>query len=309
MNSGAQESLTTVDSEDIHKAIVLLYRLSNDAIEHINELMQTLRIRFEDAALQTGAIDQAQLDRAIAWVRERAMLQGRSIVEEAMRRSIKQRVSVTWEGEQLLPDPCLVLARAPDHPRSEQLRRLRTELLLRIRNRRSGGSLALVSPSTGEGRSQLAADLAISFAQLGRRTLLVDADLRRPRQHLLFGASNDYGLTAALTDPTPVRLYGVKGLADMALLTSGALPSNPVELLSGRRFELLVTEWRRNFEFIVFDTPPTSEFSDASAIATVVGNVVVAGRKSQTSFTSLKELSRALEPTQASVLGAVLSEF
>jgi Mrp family chromosome partitioning ATPase len=93
------------------------------------------------------------------------------------------------------------------------------------------------------------------------------------------------------------------------LLTSGALPSNPLELLSGNRFESLVMEWRRSYEFVVLDTPPVAQFSDGLAVASVAGHVVILGRTNSTSFDVLKELRRKLDTTNAWVVGAVMNNF
>ena len=308
--SAEPDGQSSVPDEELHEALVLLHRLSNEAVERINELMRSLHIRFSEAALHTGVVTQSELDEALAWVRQRAMAQGRSIVEDVMRRRVEQqREVVLWKGEPLQAGRQLIIAHDPDHPRSELLRRLRTELLLRTGARRGAAFFALLSPCAQEGRSQLAAELAISFAQLGRRTLLVDADLRRPSQHELFGADNEVGLAQSLAGDGALNLYGVGGLPKMALLTSGGQPPNPVELLSGPRFERMVADWRRNFEFVVLDTPPTSEFSDGLTVASAAGNVVVLARAQATSFSALKEMRRNLEPTQTRVVGAVINSF
>jgi protein-tyrosine kinase len=300
--------ISKVSDAEVHKALVLLYRLSNEAIENINDLMAKLHIRFADAALHTGVVTQEELDKALEWIRHRAVQQSRGIIEEVLRRQVRREV-VLWEGERLKPSELLLLAHDPNHPRSESLRTLRTELLLRTRNVGITGVIALLSPCAAEGRSQLAAELAIAFAQLGRRTLLVDADLRRPRQHVLFGAENAKGLAQALVDGGAIHLRGIEGLPQMALLTSGALPPNPLELLSGVRFERLMAEWRRSFEFVVLDTPPVAESSDAITVATVAGQVLILSRAGVTPFNSLKEMSRKLEATHARALGAVIGKF
>jgi protein-tyrosine kinase len=300
--------VSQIPDEEIHKALVLLYSLSNEAIESINDLMEKLHIRFADAALHTGVITKDELDRALAWIRRRAVHQSRGIIEEVLRRQVRRDV-VLWEGNQVRPSELLLMAHDPNHPRSEVLRGLRTELLLRTRNQGNTGVMALMSPCASEGRSQLAAELALAFAQLGRRTLLVDADMRRPRQHVLFGADNERGLAQALVDHGEAHMHGIDGLPQMALLTSGTPPPNPTELLSSIRFERLVAEWRRGFEFIILDTPPAAESSDALAIATAVGQVLLLSRANVTPFTALKEMSRKLQATHARTLGAVIGKF
>jgi Mrp family chromosome partitioning ATPase len=95
----------------------------------------------------------------------------------------------------------------------------------------------------------------------------------------------------------------------MALLTSGALPPNPLELLSSSRFDQLTVEWRRNFEYVLIDTPPAAKSSDAIAVAAAVGNVIMLSRANITPFRDLKEMSRKLETTHARTLGAVIGKF
>jgi protein-tyrosine kinase len=299
--------IAPISDAEIHKALVLLYRLSNEAIESINDLMRKLQIRFADAALHTGVITQEELDRALEWIRKRAEHEGRGIIEEVLRRRVRREV-VLWEGSQLEPSKLLIQAHDPNHPRSESIRTLRTELLLRTKHQGTG-IVAILSPCASEGRSQLAAELAISFAQLGRRTLLVDADLRRPRQHALFGAENQQGLAQALLDGGAIHLHGIVGLPHMALMTSGALPSNPLELLSGIRFERLLVEWRRSFEFVILDTPPAADCSDSIAVATAAGQALILSRANVTPLSALKYISRKMETSHARTLGAVIGRF
>jgi receptor protein-tyrosine kinase len=216
---------------------------------------------------------------------------------------------VVSKGEPLTPGRQLVVAHDRGHPRSEQLHGLCTKLLLHERVRGGAMMLALLSPSAREGRSQLAAELAVSFAQVGRKTLLVDADMRRPCQHELFGGGNEAGLAQALAGDGTIHLHPILDLPKMALLTSGGQPPNPVELLHGARFERLITDWRRSFEFVVLDTPPISEFSDGLTIATHAGNVLVSSRTKATTFSALKEMQRHLEPVAARIVGAVINDF
>ncbi|HZR34922.1 MAG TPA: CpsD/CapB family tyrosine-protein kinase [Nevskia sp.] len=208
-----------------------------------------------------------------------------------------------------IPGRGVRLAHDPYHVRSETVRALRTELLLRHDTPELANALVLISPGSAEGRSQLAAELAVSFAQLGRRTLLVDADLRRPQQHLLFGLPHTDGLMQALAHGTTPLLNPVKGLSRMFLLSAGGVPSNPLELLSEGHFAGLVEQWRRDFEFVVFDTPPLSRCADGLAVATVVGRVLALGRADHTANRQMRDMFRRLATTQAQILGAVLNRF
>lgn len=293
--------------DELARTLVLLNRLSEDAVERINDLMKNLNIRFAEAALQLGALSQNELDQAQEWISHRTKPDG--LIEEVLRRTARKRDPILWERDQLEPCEQIILAHQPDHPHSETVRSLRTELLLRCKARRGAGIMALLSPCAREGRSLLAAELALAFAQLERRTLLVDADLRKPSQHLLFGTENDMGLAQALTAGGRHHFHGVRGLPEMTLMTSGDIPQNPLELLSGHGFERALSQWRRNFEFIILDTPPTSQYSDALAVASAAGSVLVLGRAEATRFSDLSEIRRNLSSTQSHILGAVINRF
>lgn len=309
MSAEPPEPLNQDLDEQLCRTLVVLYRLSNEAIEQINELMTELRVRFAEAAVKSGLITQRQLDEAMEWINQRALMEGGNVVEEVFHRAPHKRSVILWEPDQLEPSPHISLVHDPEHPHSEMVRSLRTELLLRCRSQGRGSMIALLSPCAREGRSRLAAELAVAFAQLGRSTLLIDADLRRPNQHRLFGATNEIGLAQALTNGGPHNFHGVQRLPDMALMTSGELPPNPLELLSGGAFEHILQEWRENFEFVIMDTPPTTQFSDSMVIAAAAGNVLILGRSKITRFTELNEVCRNLSATNSRVLGAVINKF
>lgn len=207
------------------------------------------------------------------------------------------------------PDNRLLIAHDPYDPRCEKIRALRTELLLRRESPDQADIVALLSPCAGEGRSQLAAELAISFAQLGRPTLLVDADLRRPQQHLLFGIDNRKGLSQAIEFGDKPHLHPVQNLPRLSLLTAGGVPANPLELLLSRNFSSLIEDWRRNFEFVVVDTAPVTHFSDALAVASLVGRVLALSRAQHTPYKETQDMLRRLMATRSQVLGAVISHF
>jgi protein-tyrosine kinase len=202
----------------------------------------------------------------------------------------------------------LALHRSSD-PRRETIRSLRTELLLRRGSIDSADIVALLSASAGEGRSLLAADLAIAVAQTGCPTLLVDADFRRPRQHLLFGTHNRLGLAHAIASGQPPQLRGVRDLPDLALLTAGECVGDPLEALSSAVFRSMVKDWREQFRFVVIDTAPVAEFSDALVIASLVGRVLLLSRAKHTRFRAMQDLMRRLASTHSEVLGAVISHF
>jgi receptor protein-tyrosine kinase len=198
----------------------------------------------------------------------------------------------------------------PYDPRCEAVRALRTELLLR-RDPASerGDILALLSPCATEGRSMLAAELAIALSQLCRPTLLVDADLRHPRQHALFGTGIDPGLSQVLEHGAKPTLRSVQDLPWLSLVTAGAVPHNPLELLSSSRFASVIADWREKFEFVVIDTPPVTQFSDGLAVASIVGRVLALSRAHHTPYKNMRDMLLRLTATRSHLLGAVLGHF
>ncbi len=232
------------------------------------------------------------------------------IIQSAIRRLSIGQVATVPPSIYVKPSKHLLLAYNPDHPHCERLRALRTELLMVLGTKsRLADVVALLSPSRGEGRSQLAAELAIAFAQLGRRTLLVEADMRRPRQHLNFGAGNVAGLSQSLMLGVAPQLLKVEGLPELSLLTSGPVPPNPLELLSNVRFDRLLSDWRRAFDILVIDTPAVTDFADGLAIASFAKQVLLLSRTNTTGHKEMKDTLRRLATTNARILGAVINKF
>lgn len=210
------------------------------------------------------------------------------------------------EGELEAPAAGLVLAH---DVRGERVRALAAELLLRRIPGNGAEVVALLSPCAGEGRSRLAAELAMAIAQTGRRTLLLDADLRCPRQHVLFDARNREGLVQAIFAGRAPDSREVQGPAGLEVVTAGVAPDDPLALLSGRGFGAVLDGWRKVFEFIVVDTPPAGRFSDALVVANVAGSVLALSRARHTPQRAMREMVARLAPTRARILGAVISHF
>jgi receptor protein-tyrosine kinase len=139
--------------------------------------------------------------------------------------------------------------------------------------------------------------------------LLVDADFRHPRQHVLFESDNQWGLSQALAQGSAPYLNTVEGLPQLTLLTSGPVPHNPLELLSQSRFGSLTTGLGNRYDFIVIDTPAVSQYPDALQVASLVRQVVAVSRGGATSFKDMKDMLRRLAVANAVALGAVFNKF
>jgi protein-tyrosine kinase len=297
------------DDKELRAELVSYFHLDAHAVGKIFELMQASDIRFSDAAIQLRLISAADVEEALGRTRANRPAPETGLVENAIRRISADKRIVLRHGEIVTPSPRLILAHDADNARSERLRALRTELLLLNEGTRGANIVAIVSPGPGEGRSQLAAELAIAFAQLGRRTLLVDADLRNPAQHTLFGATNEHGLTRVISNFEKPIYRPVQGLPQMHVLTAGPAPPNPLELLSDGRFEKLITDWRNSYEFLVLDTPPVSKCADGIAVATLAGRVLLLSRAQHTTYASTRDMLRRMATTQSRILGAVINHF
>lgn len=205
----------------------------------------------------------------------------------------------------------LVVACEPFHARSEELRALRTQLLIRWSN--AGVKhrvLAVVSPAAGEGRSYVAANLAVVFSQLGERTLLVDADLRAPRQHQIFNIPDRIGLSAVLSGRADRNaLVPVSEFGRLCVLPSGAAPPNPQDLLSRPAFTALLEELKAEFDVILFDTPPAKPYADAQTVAFRAGYAIVLARKDHTAVADTTRVIQQVSDTGARIVGTVFNAF
>ena len=163
-------------------------------------------------------------------------------------------------------DGTLITHHLPKNRMSEVFRALRTQILFAAGTERK--VLGITSAARGDGKSTVVANLAISLAQSGRDVLLVDCDLRRPRQHELFGLNNDKGLADVLKDGTDwsdvATANVVKGLT---LIPSGGIPESPAELLESPAFENFLESVREKFSYVILDCPPVLPVSDPTIIA------------------------------------------
>ena len=202
----------------------------------------------------------------------------------------------------------LIAAYQPFSAQAEALRAVRGQLMLRwfvdVHK-----TLALVSPSCNEGRSYMAANLAIVFSQLGERTLLIDADFLQPRQHSLFKLEGGYGLSDVLAGRADLMVVTrATAFRDLSVLPAGTVPPNPGELIS-RGLKNCLQQLQIQFDVILIDTPPAEQGIDAQIIAFSCGGALLVARQDKTRLNDLKLLKEALQNMGSQCLGAVLTDF
>ena len=162
--------------------------------------------------------------------------------------------------------PELVTMHTPAAQASESYRAIRTAIFFKAQEA-SAKIIQVTSPQAGDGKSTSISNLAASIAQSGRRVLLIDADMRKPVQHKLFGATNDYGLSSVICgEMEPMEAVQVVQPEYFSVVTSGPIPSNPAELLTSARFPAILEAYRKEFDFVLIDSPPMMAVTDPSII-------------------------------------------
>jgi len=203
----------------------------------------------------------------------------------------------------------LITVTDPRNPAAEAYRTLRTNLTFAALDKPIE-TLVITSAAPGAGKSIVLANLAVTMAQGEHRTIMVDADLRRPELHNIFGVANERGLTtmfveeAALNSPPLMET----GVGNLWLLPSGPLPPNPADLLGSRRMEQAIAALKARADLILFDAPPVIAVTDATVLGTKVDGVLLvvsAGRTRREHALRAREL---LERVHVRIVGAVLND-
>jgi protein-tyrosine kinase len=204
----------------------------------------------------------------------------------------------------------LIAAYQPFSYQVEILRALRSQLMLRwFTGEPERRTLAITSPGRGDGRSFLAANLAVVFSQLGEHTLLIDADLRNPRQHALFNLDNRSGLSSILSNRAELNdIRRIPSFIDLSVLVAGPQPPNPQELLGRPIFSKLLEELVGEFDVIIIDTSAGSEYADVQTIAVRASGALMVARNNQTSVSGFADLVKAFTNSGVAVVGSVLND-
>jgi capsular exopolysaccharide synthesis family protein len=195
----------------------------------------------------------------------------------------------------------------PDCPDAEGYRIMRTNIEF---NRKSpdANSLTIVSGGMGEGKSTTLNNLAFTFARGGYKTLIVDADLRRPSQHRFFGASNEKGMTDYLTSDVPLDPLIIQtDIDNLSLLPSGRLPIDAVGILNSQRMLDLINTVKRSYDMVFFDSPPILGVSDASVLASSVDLTIVVVQHRRFPKSMLLRVKQNLTNVNARIVGCVLN--
>jgi len=213
---------------------------------------------------------------------------------------------VPWTGDQATS---LVVLDAPKSPPAEAFRTLRSNVNFATLDDRPR-TILVTSAGAGEGKSIVAANLAIAYAQAGETVLLLDTDLRRPTQHNLFQLDASVGLTNALVgELSAQQAIQATRVERLSLLPSGPLPPNPSELLDSARMGAVLQELRETVDVIILDSPPAIMLTDALLLAAQVDKTILVGAAGQVTRDAFDEMVRLLRHARGDILGVVLNKL
>jgi capsular exopolysaccharide synthesis family protein len=291
-NTAAPAVLPATGSFDspIRDVLLRLGYLTEDQTQRVMAYQAEKQLDFDQAARDLGFISPDDLDRARDLLINSLALQGEN------RRQVSNELVVITE---------------PNTVRSEAIRLLRTQIIaqhLKIGRR----GIAVVAPVEGVGCTFIAANLAASLSQVGVKTLIVDCNMRSPRVDQVFGLDpNSPGLSSFLTVQVarPERVVHANVLPNLSVITAGPPVMLPQELLSSTRFRDGVNTLLREFDLVLFDTPPANSSADALTVGGVVGYAMMVARRDQSYFRDVSTLVTQLQSTRCAIIGSVLNEF
>ena len=275
------------DHVRIGDALISHAKLKHEDVERIIDLQKSKNILFGDAAIKLGLIKESDLNKVLS-----------------------QQFDYSYsdaESHQL--NEVLIAAHTPFSDEVEKLRSLRGQLLMRWFDQ-GNKTLAVTSAGVEDGASQVAANLAIVFSQLNKKTLLIDANLRESVQHKLFNVETKLGLSNILANKQgSYQLTRPQSLPNLSILTAGTKVPNPQELLSRIDFAELLSDLEINYDIILLDTSPLNLASDALTVVSKAKAAIIVARKDYTLATEIQHLNQQLNLTGAQIIGSILQEF
>ncbi len=278
-----------VHDRSIGDIIAELRNLTADQVQRVLQYQQDQGVRFGEAAVALGMASKDDVLFALS-----------------------QQFHYPYAPEEKRSlSPELVALNEPFSPRAEGFRAMRSQLMMRLfAEAEPRRALAVISPDAGDGKSYCAANLAVTLAQLGGRTLLVDADMRGPRQHEVFKLKNKAGLSGILSGRSDSHvIQQVPGVSSLFVLPVGTTPPNPLELVERPAFGLLMRELASKFDHVIVDTPAAVHGADASVIAARCGAAMIVARKDRSRVAMLQDLVASFEGSPAKLAGVIVNEF
>lgn len=293
------------------------YRMSSASARasHPNGTLQGAPIG--DLIRRVRSLSDAQVEQILLYQRSRNLRFG----EAAVALKLVSSDDVLWALSQQFHYPYspeggqhtnqeLVVASDPFGEQAEAFRELRSQLLMGpLSPDGPRFALAVVSPDVGDGKTFLAANMAVAFSQLGGRTLLIDVDMRTPRMHKVFDVDNSVGLSGVLSGRCEGNvIHQVEDLPSLFVMPVGSVPPNPLELVQRPAFTLLINELLSKFDHVVVDTPAAVHGADARVVAAKCGAALLVGRKGQSRMLAMQKLVAKITKGPTKMVGVVLND-
>jgi chain length determinant protein tyrosine kinase EpsG len=270
---------------------------------------------------QANNLSPEQIEQVLAYQRDKGVRFG----EAAIALGLASSDDVLWALAQQFHYPYsqdstkglvhsdLVVANRPFSDQAEAFRTMRSHLIMKMYSDPSQPrqALAVLSPDSGDGKSYFAANMAVAFSQLSGRTLLIDADMRNPRQQEIFGLQDkSSGLSSILSGrATSNVIHHIPQLPSLYVLPVGVVPPNPIELVERPAFGLLVRELMSKFDRVIVDTPAASLGADGAVIAAKCGAAVLLARRDHSSVTTMQNIVHTIGLANTRIVGSIMNEF
>jgi protein-tyrosine kinase len=277
-------------SKSIGELIQDARNLSADDLDRIGRYQRENDMRFGEAAIALGLAETEDVLQALAQQFKYAY------ADEEARKSA----------------PELVMLNQPFGHQAEAFRAIRSQILMRTQGESKGQRrpLAVVSPNTGDGKTYFCANLAVALAQLGGKVVVIDADMRGARIDQVFGVPGGTGLSGVLSGRGGKGIVkSVPGIPNLYVIPVGVQPPNPLELVEGPSFGMLLREVSIKFDHVIVDTPASVFGSDGVVIASRCGSALVVSRKDANKIQNLQDLVAGLQAGQVRLAGVIMNEL
>ncbi|AKR43396.1 chain length determinant protein tyrosine kinase EpsG [Methylophilus sp. TWE2] len=282
------DSKTHENVSSIGRLLLDMGKITPEDTDRILRRQKEEGIKFGDAAKQLGLITEDDLQQVLSRQFDYAYLPA---------------ANAQYSAD-------LVAAYQPFSTQVEGFRALRSQIMFRWLNE-GFKALTVVASDSGDGASYISANLAVVFSQLGKKTLLIDGNMRQPRQHKIFNLKQSFGLSDILADRTPgaEALFNIPDFPNLTVLGAGTVPPNPQELIGRQNFPQLIKYASSIFDVIIIDSPALSAGSDAQMLASISRGAVLVSRLHHTSINRFKLLKNQIDGAGANIIGAVSNNY
>ena len=305
-----------VTPETTETSVFVPFDSSESAMGKLTEETVMRKGRMGDAFIRAKKLTAEQVNNVVRIQNERGLLFGEAAVklgylssaeiEDVLEKQFNFNSPLGRRGTQIASS--LAIVHSPYSEEAEGIRRLRSQIVSKVGEGQQI-ALTILSPLKREGKSHVAASLAVAFAQLNIPTMLIDANLRAPTLHKLFGIPNQTGLSTMLARRSPKTIDQTHPvMPNLWVLSSGPPPPNPLEILSPPNFSSLLARFSSEINVFIIDTPAATIWTDGETIARQTGFALMVGRENFTKLADLRTMYREIAGVGVNMLGTVYNQ-